>query len=210
MIEEVLRYWRMGGALMPVLAILSYGIWFYFLKLRIGILGVVRVPLQFEDDLLQLLATCPHDEILAHYAHYPDTMSRAVCHVLKAIQFARKPGEAFDQFQEAHLESVRQDLLLLSALTAAAPLLGLLGTVIGMVATFQAVSGSFGNMSVHVSAGISQALITTQCGLAVAIPGLFGAARIRRLMDQMRVRLGECRLHLVFNLDASVSNVEAP
>jgi biopolymer transport protein ExbB len=79
----------------------------------------------------------------------------------------------------------------------------LLGTVIGMVSTFDAVADTFGNTSLQVSEGISQALITTQCGLVVGIPGLFGTARVRRLMDHARVRLGQCRIHLVFSLDGA-------
>ena len=61
------------------------------------------------------------------------------------------------------------------------PLLGLLGTVIGMIETFE----SLGSQSLYtqtggIAAGISQALITTQMGLLVAIPGLF----IGRFLDK--------------------------
>ncbi len=54
------------------------------------------------------------------------------------------------------------------------PLLGLLGTVIGMIETFD----SLGSMSLFtqsggIAGGISQALLSTQIGLSVAIPGLF-------------------------------------
>ena len=204
MIEEVLTYWRTGGPLMPVLAIVSYAIWFFFLRLRKSLLAVVRVPREFEAALLRNLTSQSPDDNLALYRQSGDAMSRAVVHVLRATGYDRKPDEAFDDFQEAHLASIEQDTLLLSALTAAAPLLGLLGTVIGMVATFRAVGGEFGHTAIHVSAGISQALITTQCGLVVAIPGLFGIARIDRLIDQARVRFGECRVHLAFTLEATM------
>ena len=93
--------------------------------------------------------------------------------------------------------------------TASAPLRGLLGTVIGMVVTYRAVSGGYGDTAVQVSAGISQALITTQCGLLISIPGLFGLARIHRLVDHAKVRLSECRMHLVFLLEASARNPES-
>jgi biopolymer transport protein ExbB len=55
-----------------------------------------------------------------------------------------------------------------------APLLGLLGTVIGMIETFDSLgSMSLFSQSGGIAGGISQALITTQIGLSVAIPGLF-------------------------------------
>jgi biopolymer transport protein ExbB len=203
MIEEILGYWRTGGALMPVLCVICFCIWFQFLRLRGKILAVVNVPRDFEDDLLRNLSTRSIHGNLDHYGGAPDTLSRAVLHVLEAIGGSRKPGEAFDQFQGARLETIKGDTLVLTALTAAAPLLGLLGTVIGMMATFRAVSGGSGDTAVQVSAGISQALITTQCGLFIAIPGLFGLARIHRLIDHAKVRLGQCRTHLVFTLEAS-------
>jgi len=209
MIGEILGYWRTGGMLMPVLAIVCFCIWFQFLRLRGEILGVVNLPRSFEDELLLNLSNRSAITNLDHYRGSSDTLSRAVFHVFEATERSQKPGEAFDQFQGVHLAKIRGETLLLSALTASAPLLGLLGTVIGMVATFRAVSQGFGDTAVQVSAGISQALITTQCGLFIAIPGLFGLARIHRLVDHSKVRLGECRTHLVFMLDASTRTTEA-
>jgi biopolymer transport protein ExbB len=56
-----------------------------------------------------------------------------------------------------------------------APLLGLFGTVTGMLATFAALaSGSGGEQTMSdIAKGISEALITTEAGLVVALPGLF-------------------------------------
>lgn len=68
------------------------------------------------------------------------------------------------------------------AIVRVSPLLGLLGTVVGMVQTFQALGG------VHhadLSGGISQSLISTQMGLGVAIPGLL----MSRVLDQWERRL---------------------
>ncbi len=71
-----------------------------------------------------------------------------------------------------------RDRLLLVALTAAAPLVGLLGTVTGMMGTFHTVAAAGGGPDL--GAGLARALITTQCGLAVALPGWFGLMRLRR------------------------------
>ncbi|HZJ95427.1 MAG TPA: MotA/TolQ/ExbB proton channel family protein [Thiopseudomonas sp.] len=62
---------------------------------------------------------------------------------------------------------------LLKLLAAVAPLLGLLGTVTGMIVTFQAITQSGGGDSKLMADGISQALVTTVEGLVVAIPLLF-------------------------------------
>ncbi len=79
---------------------------------------------------------------------------------------------------EAHLEEavskqipkIERGLSVIGILAAVAPLLGLLGTVVGMIGTFQSIA-LFGAGDPRVMAGgISQALVTTQLGLTVAIP----------------------------------------
>jgi biopolymer transport protein ExbB len=87
----------------------------------------------------------------------------------------------------------------LRAFVVAAPLLGLLGTVTGMMETF----GSLGEGALYVqgggiAAGVSEALLTTQMGLAVALPGLFlghlldrRERRLRDTIEAIKVRLAE-------------------
>ena len=83
----------------------------------------------------------------------------------------------------------RRDLGILAAFTAAAPLVGLLGTVLGMVETFDAVSEVAGEPGRRMAGGIRQALVTTQFGLLIAIPGVFGLARLQRLAREVDVAL---------------------
>ncbi|SEI83259.1 biopolymer transport protein ExbB [Allopseudospirillum japonicum] len=82
--------------------------------------------------------------------------------------------------------AIEQGLTFLKLVASVAPLLGLLGTVTGMIATFQSIT-LFGTGDPQLMAGgISQALITTVLGLCVAIPLLFChsllAARCRRML----------------------------
>lgn len=64
---------------------------------------------------------------------------------------------------------------------ALAPLLGLLGTVMGMIETFASLgSGQMYGASGGIAGGISSALLTTQMGLAVAIPGLMIARPLKK------------------------------
>lgn len=67
---------------------------------------------------------------------------------------------------------VMRRLPMISVLVAAAPLAGLLGTVFGMFVTFSGLSTQAGGQPIDsISAGISAAMITTQAGLFMAIPG---------------------------------------
>ena len=70
---------------------------------------------------------------------------------------------------------------MIRTIVTVAPLAGLLGTVIGMIETFD----SLGDMALFsqsggIAGGISQALFTTQMGLAVAVPGII----IGRVLDR--------------------------
>ncbi|MEM6911180.1 MAG: MotA/TolQ/ExbB proton channel family protein [Verrucomicrobiota bacterium] len=81
---------------------------------------------------------------------------------------------AFDQLRSEELPSIEADLKFVKIAMAAAPLWGLLGTVTGMLATFAALAGGGGDQAIDsIAKGISEALITTQTGLAVALPGYF-------------------------------------
>ncbi|MFO7725577.1 MAG: MotA/TolQ/ExbB proton channel family protein [Oceanipulchritudo sp.] len=69
------------------------------------------------------------------------------------------------------LPDVNSRLVVLSILVTIAPLMGLLGTVIGMLTTFRGLATSSGQAVDLVAEGIRVALITTQTGLMIAIPG---------------------------------------
>lgn len=78
--------------------------------------------------------------------------------------------------------------VLIRSVTAIAPLVGLLGTVTGMIETFDSLTSmSMFKSSGGIAGGISAALVSTQMGLAVAIPGLIAG----RLLDRRAARVVE-------------------
>ncbi len=83
------------------------------------------------------------------------------------------PRPVVRQAREDLHEAFRQQRIALGAMIAAAPLLGLLGTVSGMTKTFEGLSGKAGQRSMEALArGISEVLVATESGLMVAIPAL--------------------------------------
>ena len=77
----------------------------------------------------------------------------------------------------------------LGTIAAVSPLLGLLGTVIGMVKVFAAITANgVGNPGI-LAGGISEALITTAAGLTVAIPSLIGYRYLRGRVDSLVVHM---------------------
>jgi biopolymer transport protein ExbB len=81
----------------------------------------------------------------------------------------------FAEYKADALEPFERQLKIMKLCVGVAPLLGLFGTVTGMLATFAALaSGSGGEQTMSdIAKGISEALITTEAGLVVALPGLF-------------------------------------
>lgn len=86
-------------------------------------------------------------------------------------------------------ERMRRSLRPLSAVAQLAPLLGLLGTIYGMITAFQAAAAAGVGKGEQLAAGIYEALLTTAAGLTVAIPALLVhqilAGRIDRLVDAL-------------------------
>ncbi len=91
---------------------------------------------------------------------------------------------------------LERHLALIGVLAAVAPLLGLLGTVTGMMATFDIIS-TFGTGNARAMAGgISEALITTQTGLLVAIPGLYMHGFLVKRAEGLKGRIASTGIYL--------------
>jgi biopolymer transport protein ExbB len=85
----------------------------------------------------------------------------------------------------------------LGTIASITPLLGLLGTVIGMIKVFAAITThGVGNPSV-LAGGISEALITTAAGLSVAIPSLIFYRYFRGKVDELVIKMEEEALKIV-------------
>ena len=98
----------------------------------------------------------------------------------------------FNEVRESVLGVVNRNLVMLDTLVGAAPLMGLLGTVVGMLATFDGLAQSAGPKTQEiVAAGIKAALLTTMTGLTIALPGLFLAMVIRSKKRSIEAGLAE-------------------
>jgi biopolymer transport protein ExbB len=94
---------------------------------------------------------------------------------------AKSVQRRFDEVRFNMLSRIDRRLLFVNTLVATAPLAGLLGTVIGMLRTFDGIAtGGRGDTMSKVAGGIHEALLTTQTGLMIALPGVFFALVITR------------------------------
>lgn len=102
----------------------------------------------------------------------------------------RRAERDYATFELDHLAWIDRRIPFLTILISAAPLLGLLGTVAGMLITFGGMAGATGGSPIDtISTGISKALLTTQAGLVIAVPAAFFLALIKRRADTTHLEL---------------------
>jgi biopolymer transport protein ExbB len=108
--------------------------------------------------------------------------------------------EMENALQEAILREIpplERFLSTLGMLAAIAPLLGLLGTVTGMINTFHSITMYGTGDPRMMSGGISEALVTTMLGLAVAIPIMFSNTLLTRHVENVIAQMEEKAVSLV-------------
>lgn len=130
-----------------------------------------------------------------------------------AVALRERPERVQDEAQRVgslELQRLESNLGLLSFLAQAAPLLGLLGTVLGMVDLFIGLqsAGGGGVEVAKLSSGIWKALLTTAAGLTVAVPTLAGHSFLASRMDVARLQLSDAIQRVLFVTPASASETE--
>lgn len=111
------------------------------------------------ERLVKRMAGAPHAEVLAVPLAYPDLDDPALL------------GPLLEEAVMAQAPRIDRSMWILDTIVTLAPLLGLLGTIVGMFNSFQ-VLGRPGSAPTEITGGIAEALVATACGLFIAILGL--------------------------------------
>ena len=113
-----------------------------------------------------------------------------ICYTQENTESIEYVRNRFNEIRITKLAIIEQQLKFVKCLVAAAPLLGLLGTVLGMLQTFFGIATSGGvETAAVVASGISEALVTTETGLTIALPALFMVMFIQRQTHQEEAKL---------------------
>lgn len=187
----------------------SFGEWikggrlFIWPIITVGLLGVVlaglrtvalaRLPVARArlDGVLAWLAggrvgTAPIDPLSTH------PLNRILSVGIATFGQARPQREAaLDRAVLAEAPPLQRGLALLLLLASIAPLLGLLGTVTGMIDLFSVIGAQGSGNARSLSGGISEALITTQAGMLVAVPLLVAHSLLNRAAERRILMLEE-------------------
>jgi len=125
------------------------------------------------------------------------SLSRLVATALQHLDEPRAANVEAVQMQARHeVVLLERGLVVLEIVTGIGPLLGLLGTVSGLVHIFQDIGGAgLGDQGMGLARGISEALNTTVMGLVIAIPSLvfwsYYTRKIESVAAEMEALLGE-------------------
>jgi len=146
----------------------------------LAITGFIMYPLGLSTMLQLVLLGARTSPLRAwrHWLKHPDRPRGPVQRMIAEAMQCRTLHEMeayFALFQSAEIGPFTRNLQIMKVCVATAPLLGLLGTVTGMLVTFNGLAqGGGGDQTMGIiSKGISEALITTETGLVLALTGVF-------------------------------------
>ena len=152
--------WEKGGTLMPALGILA--IYLYYLAFDLWL----RLRAVIPSDLRAF----PRERWGAFQGG--GRVDRIIRYCLADHSDRKETQLRFERVRRGESSYLNRRLRFLFILASSAPLIGLLGTVAGMLRTFDGLSMQDSYKMDLVAGGISQALVTTQAGLLIAIPAI--------------------------------------
>ena len=173
--QQALFVVEKGGTLMFALMALSLYLYYLGFELWLRMRSVVPNDLQ----------SIPRDR----WAGFKQggRVDQIMRYCLADHQNREETRKRFEQIRQSESSYLNRRLRFLFVLASSAPLIGLLGTVAGMLRTFAGLSMEESYKMDLVASGISQALVTTQAGLLIAIPALaFLHLLNRRKKDWLR------------------------
>lgn len=187
----VLDIWGKGGWLMIPLALLALFIY------------------STGFELIYFFRKYGYDRVRKDtWGHWVDKPEDGVGILGNAIRFSQANTRRIEtvrariaELRASHIAPASRRIRFLAILVTAAPLTGLLGTVIGMIATFAGLTAARGGSIDIVAGGISQALITTQTGLIIAIPGYVIVHYAKRRCSQLEGFFAELEVQTIQKLE---------
>ena len=179
-LQKIFEIWLSGGWVMIPLFLLSFLLYTQAFRLVISIM----------DTKLPSNEEFAWREWVLEPEKAKGKIKEIICYTQENTQTIEYVRKRFDEIRITQLAIIEQQLKFVKCLVAAAPLLGLLGTVLGMLQTFLGISTSGGvETAAVVASGISEALVTTETGLTIALPALFMVMFIQRQTHQEEAKL---------------------
>lgn len=192
-----------GGWIMIPISFCSIASIALIVERAIALRSASLAPRGIVDSVRALIRERKVSEAQALCRATPSAAGRVLVSGLSVLDLDR--NVVVDEFERAaKQESIRMEagLTLLGTLAAGGPLLGLFGTVTGMIRTFSAIRTAGIGDPLQLSAGISEALLSTAGGMVVGIPALvFHRYFLRKIDENLAVIEDLCQDALLYLKD---------
>lgn len=173
-LQHTLELWSAGGWTMIPLALVAFMIY--------G--SSVWLVFYFSTRGMNRISDEQFHKFIARPEEAPGTLKEILSYVRDGVKSLDQIQNRFAEVVASKLPEGDRRMQMINVLIASAPLLGLLGTVLGMLTTFKAIATGGGKTVDMIASGISEALITTEVGLLVALPGMMLAFYARRRRNE--------------------------
>jgi biopolymer transport protein ExbB len=205
---------KAGGPVMVPIVLCSVVAAAIFLE-RLWSLQPRRViPHELTDRVWKLVETRTLTERHVEALEQNSPLGRVLAAGLKNRQHGREiMKEVIEDTGRHVVHELERFIDLLGTIAAISPLLGLLGTVTGIISAFEAITSQGVGDPRVLSGGIGEALITTAAGLMVAIPALVGYRYLRSRVEALVIDMEKEAIRLVQafdRLDAKAARGEGP
>lgn len=179
-----------GGFFMALLVLLSVGAGAVMILRARVLREKLVIPPALESAVEGLQPGDSLQKITDLTATDNSPLGRIISVCLSHLNWPRQENIEAVQVRARHeIVKMESGLAILEMSTGVAPLLGLLGTLSGLVSIFANLGGGGGGDPVAVARGISEALNTTIVGLAVAVPNLMAHNYFQRKIETMAVAM---------------------
>jgi biopolymer transport protein ExbB len=173
-LEQMLHTWKNGGWVMAALFVVA--LITYTTAARLLLFLYHRGLTKVTDANLRAWVANP--------SHAPDQFRELIRYTQDEVQSLKDCEGRFREVEAGKVLEVDRRLAFVNVMVVSAPLFGLLGTVLGMLLTFRAIGVGGSSTSEIIAKGISEALVATQTGMMVAIPGLILAYLAKRWRNE--------------------------
>mgnify|MGYP002640459185 CR=1 FL=1 len=203
--EEYFDILAKGGPLVIPIALCSVLALAVFVE-RLLALRMERVfPSRLADAVMDLLKERKHDAAMSLVKQHQSPLSALIISCLDSTKLGRAGAkERMEEVGSVQVGVLARYVSALSTVATVSPLLGLLGTVTGMIKVFKSVAVVDNPQISQLAGGIWEALLTTVAGLAVAIPAYLAfrylESRIERIASSLQ-EYGIALLETVFPME---------
>jgi biopolymer transport protein ExbB len=202
MIDSIFSFFSKGGIFMIPLGLVSVVSLAFILERGLALRRALIIPQSLLNVITRQRIGGEITELEHLAAPGTTTLARLVRVVLEHLPWSKSENmEAVQTQARTEISQMERGLIVLEISTGVAPLLGLLGTVSGLIGIFESIgTESIATQGILIARGIAEALNTTVAGLVIAIPSLIAHSYYSKKIEAMAAEMESVSMDLLSKL----------